>query len=550
MMWPDRKAHERGGMTETPEPLDVVEIVGKKGALCRAAAALSSDAVGVLRRGTVVEVLERAVVGGTERLRLRVAGASAWCSAKLARPAAAPSHGWEVRTDGGWSAFDVDDAGDDVDAMLEASLARMDEAPVAFTKNRMRYEVSVLGLEQRNTRFGTCRKVRRRARRRPRAPRLGGPAAATRVFAVSDIHADYEENWAWLEGLPVGPYRGDVLLVAGDLGHTLPLLAAAFLKLKAVFGEVCFVAGNHELWVGDFDEDARSAKGFSSKAQPRVLEKLDPSFVARARALATAACAAVPRRGPALDSVVKFERILALCDALGVRTKPLRVAVGDGDDLWVCPIAAWYVHGFGTPSPHPDAVAQARSEFTDFTLCAWPDDVDAAPSRFDGDAGPAAYFAARNPPLPEPSTRVITFSHFLPRPELMPAKRPPSAARLDLVAGDRRVDAALRARGSRLHVFGHTHVNWDACADGVHYVQNALRYPNERRMWTSRVDSVHRCGAAPRRSSNACVPVDPEKRAADALDALRIWSSEDPDDFCILPNRCSACKFADPPQSD
>lgn len=33
---------------------------------------------------------------------------------------------------------------------------------------------------------------------------------------------------------------------------------------------------------------------------------------------------------------------------------------------------------------------------------------------------------------------------------------------------------------SRLHVFGHTHINWDKTIDGVRYVQTALKYPRER----------------------------------------------------------------------
>ena len=549
-------------------PVEVVEISGKHGALCRSGAALSSPTVGVLPRGTEVEVLSRAVVAGggggsVERLELRVVGESAWCSAKVCAARAARTHGWECETDSGWAAFDADDDGGDVDAALEASFARMDEAPVRFVKNRMRYEVDVVGLEQRNVRFGTARKIRRRARRRPRPPPLAeaeAERATTRVFAVSDCHVDYEENMAWLGALPDrGAYANDVILVAGDLGHTLPLLAVAFLKLKAVFKEVCFCVGNHELWVGDFDADASRpggdrAGGAGGGGRLRVFEGLDASLVARADALAAAAAAAKPRRGERLDSLVKLDRILHLCAALGVRTAPLRVAVDgtDAGDLWICPLLSWYAHAFARPRPDAGDVMRARGEYADFALCEWPPSISTAVEDFDGPTGPAAHFAAVNArargEVPAAARRVVTFSHFLPRPELMPRKRPPAAARLDLVAGDARLESELRARGSRLHVFGHTHVNWDACVDGVHYVQNALRYPHERKRWTSRVDAVHAAccdaPAAAAKKPRGCAPCDPAARAASALDALRVWTSASPDDFCILPRRCSHCKFS------
>ena len=57
---------------------------------------------------------------------------------------------------------------------------------------------------------------------------------------------------------------------------------------------------------------------------------------------------------------------------------------------------------------------------------------------------------------------VITFSHFLPRPELMPPRFNVGAMSfLADAAGSHLIEAQLRALGSMLHVFGHTHVNWD-----------------------------------------------------------------------------------------
>ena len=47
--------------------------------------------------------------------------------------------------------------------------------------------------------------------------------------------------------------------------------------------------------------------------------------------------------------------------------------------------------------------------------------------------------------------------------------------------GSHLIESQLRRLGSQLHVFGHTHISWDAYRDGVHYFQNAVRYPRTSR---------------------------------------------------------------------
>ena len=38
-----------------------------------------------------------------------------------------------------------------------------------------------------------------------------------RVFALSDIHIDYNANAKWIESLSVAEYKDDVLILAGDV---------------------------------------------------------------------------------------------------------------------------------------------------------------------------------------------------------------------------------------------------------------------------------------------------------------------------------------------
>jgi len=72
-------------------------------------------------------------------------------------------------------------------------------------------------------------------------------------------------------------------------------------------------------------------------------------------------------------------------------------------------------------------------------------------------------------------TTVVSFSHFLPRPELFPGYES-----LGRVMGCHQLEAAVRQLGSSVHVFGHSHINLDRRWDGCRYVQNALGYPKER----------------------------------------------------------------------
>src|ERR1700682_874689 len=78
-----------------------------------------------------------------------------------------------------------------------------------------------------------------------------GVQAYMRVFALSDIHVDYPENMAWIQGLSNHDYTRDVLLLAGDVCHETGKLQAALTSLLEKFAQVFFVTGNHELWLLD-----------------------------------------------------------------------------------------------------------------------------------------------------------------------------------------------------------------------------------------------------------------------------------------------------------
>ena len=76
---------------------------------------------------------------------------------------------------------------------------------------------------------------------------------------------------------------------------------------------------------------------------------------------------------------------------------------------------------------------------------------------------------------PDDDDIVVTYSHFLPRPELYRGY-----ANLWNVMGSPRIADDARRWSSSAHVFGHSHLNVDAVIHGVRYVQHALGYPHER----------------------------------------------------------------------
>src|SRR6185503_13663672 len=98
-----------------------------------------------------------------------------------------------------------------------------------------------------------------------------------RLFATSDLHTDYKENFRWLQTLSDTEYRRDTLIVAGDVSDRLEVIRETLLLLRAKFRHLLFTPGNHELWV----------------------------------------------RNAERDSVEKLQQILKLCDELSVVTKPL-----------------------------------------------------------------------------------------------------------------------------------------------------------------------------------------------------------------------------------
>jgi predicted phosphodiesterase len=238
-----------------------------------------------------------------------------------------------------------------------------------------------------------------------------------RILAISDLHTDFRENKALLEQVPAGVFQQDILIAAGDISDNLDTLQSTLALLRSRFRQVFYVPGNHELWV---------------------------------------------RRGVG-TSVEKFYRVLELCQALAVQTRPQRI-----DGGWIVPLFSWYDAQFDADG---SGDAEALLGWSDFHLCKWPREI-----------GPVCEFFLRmnEPHLGPYNGPVISFSHFLPRRELLPPTERLRFKGLPKVAGCTGIDAQIRRLQSRMHIFGHSHIGCDRVIDGIRYIQNPLRYPRER----------------------------------------------------------------------
>ncbi len=250
-----------------------------------------------------------------------------------------------------------------------------------------------------------------------------------RVFALSDIHVDFDENARWIADLSIDDYRDDVLILAGDVSAALRLLHWCLSSLTRRFKKVLFVPGNHELWV--IREDCSK------------------------------------------NSLQKFEEVCAVAESAGASMQAFCER-----GLSIIPLFAWYDYSFGEPSD------ELRLLWGDYRACRWP-------SRFT-EEDIASYFAALNDKQTSlAGGTIITYSHFLPSLDVMPQFNPSVRKLLYPVLGSVKLERQLRKLNSDIHVYGHSHVNRHVKIDGVSYVNNAFGYPSETGIAAKRLMCIH-----------------------------------------------------------
>lgn len=252
-----------------------------------------------------------------------------------------------------------------------------------------------------------------------------------RVFALSDIHIDYDVNAKWIANLSIAEYQNDVLILAGDVTDTRRLLDWCLSTLAKRFKKVLFVPGNHDLWVIREDREK--------------------------------------------NSLQKFDDVCAVVESSGASMQAFRER-----GVSIIPLLAWYDYSFGEPSE------ELRSIWMDYHACRWPSGFT--------EKDIAAHFAAfNNKQVSLVGDEVITYSHFLPRIDLMPGFIPSAKKLLYPVLGSAQLERQLRRLNPNIHVYGHSHVNRHVKIDGVSYINNAFGSPSETWITSKRLRCIHEC---------------------------------------------------------
>lgn len=241
-------------------------------------------------------------------------------------------------------------------------------------------------------------------------------AQLLRIFATSDIHIDFPDNLNWLRQLSTQDYTDDLLILAGDISHKTDLIQEAFERFGKSFARVCFIPGNHDLWVD---------------------------------------------KGPYSDSYQKWLYINQLAEDMGIATRAI-----DWHGISIIPLHSWYDFSFGKPGE------KLRERWVDFEAILWPEE-NIPPIH--------AYFDSLNESINEQqlTTRKITFSHFMPRVDLLPPHLAQGDFFLTPVLGSKTLEQNVRRLAPDVHIYGHHHVNTVQIKDNVRYFNNAFGYPNE-----------------------------------------------------------------------
>jgi predicted phosphodiesterase len=241
-----------------------------------------------------------------------------------------------------------------------------------------------------------------------------------RVFAISDIHVDYEENLHWLNNLSKSDYKNDILILGGDVTDSITLFERVMRDLRCRFNKVLFVPGNHDLWI---------------------------------------------YRSNIKDSLAKFELIKTITQNCGICMESFSFG-----SVLIIPLFGWYDYSFGQPS------SKTYEVWMDFIACKWPNTW--------AEDSITAHFISMNRSLlnienKDNLTCIISFSHFLPRIDLLPSYIPENKRYLNPVLGTSLLEQQIRYLNSSIHVYGHSHVNIEVSKGNTLYINNAFGYPNE-----------------------------------------------------------------------
>jgi predicted phosphodiesterase len=293
------------------------------------------------------------------------------------------------------------------------------------------------------------------------------------IWSVSDLHTDESENanlvYESFESKKQLAGEVNVLLCAGDISQFTRVLRDTLKLLTDLYDHVFFVPGNNELRLA------------SKRHQEHDDEENKSSIT---------------------DSLHKFKQVLKICKDIGVHVEPMLI-----HGVYVVPLFSWYAPQFASKYSEEKHDTAYTRRWLDFRRCTWPDGMESTNDSV------AKYFADFNEKMLETHPRllefgkqgrgkrknslddvaedksdekiltVVSFSHFLPREDLIQWYVLWYRPDIINVLGSPFLEDQIRKIGSSIHVYGHSHVNSDSKKNGVQYIQHALGHPEERGTW-------------------------------------------------------------------
>ncbi len=252
-----------------------------------------------------------------------------------------------------------------------------------------------------------------------------------KLWAISDLHLDYQQNRRALARLPARP--DDWLIVAGDISARPRYFHEAWQNLSERFARVIWAPGNHDLWT------SREDNGLGGEA--------------------------------------KYWSLVELCRQYGVLTPedPFPEIRCNGHRYLIAPLFILYDYSF-RPShvAGEEALAWARDAglwCRDEHLLSpapWRDKPEMCRAR-------SSYSRERLEAAPE-GARLILVNHFPLRRDLV---RLPRIPRFEIWCGTRRTEDWHRQFPVTAVVHGHLHMRATDYRDGVRFEEVSLGYPKQ-----------------------------------------------------------------------
>lgn len=265
-----------------------------------------------------------------------------------------------------------------------------------------------------------------------------------KLYAISDLHLNYEENRASLESLL--DHRDDWLIVAGDVGETKGHLEFLFRSVVGKFAKVIWLPGNHELWTIRKGEEG-------------------------------------------LRGEAKYLDLVALCRSYGVSTPEDPFPVWPEPKRIIAPLFVLYDYTF-----RPDSVAQGSEiswAMESGLLCADEEFLHPDPfssiSEWCNDRVVRSERRIEEALRENPDAKLILANHF---PVLYEHAVLPRIPRFTIWCGTKQTEPWIERYPVSSVVYGHLHIPATKYKNGVRFDEVSFGYPSQRRSARSIEESL------------------------------------------------------------